>query len=295
LSVIENSLERLRRAANAAKAQGATTVATSAAVRGEPVATLDSPYVHKRITVDFGRLNAEGYLPELGQERRFADYFHRIKRPVITRALATDATADARLILLSGALPGDGKTFIALNLALSMARERDISILLVDGDAPKAQVSRLFGLQGEPGLLSALRDETLDIESLVLDTDIPGLEILPVGGSPEGAAELIASARMREISARLLSRNPHRLVLFDSPPLLISSDARALAQLPGQIVLVARAGRTPMQAIVDAIGLVEKKKLSGLVLNDAHVTHEHGYYDYFGYAEQPKTASSKTA
>jgi protein-tyrosine kinase len=293
LSVIENSLERLRRAAGAAKTAAAAGATAPAAARPEPAAPLESPYVHKRFAIDHGRLLAEGYLPELGQERRFADYFHRIKRPVIARALAADAAHDARLILLSGALPGDGKTFIALNLALSMARERDVSLLLVDGDLPKARITRVLGLLGEPGLLGALRDERLDVESLVLDSDLPGLEFLPAGGPPEGAAELISSARMRDLAARLIARNPRRLVLFDSPPLLVSSEARALAQIPGQIVLVARAGHTPQRAVADAIAQVDKSKLQGLVLNDAYVGSEQAYYDYHGYGEPAETVARK--
>lgn len=254
-------------------------------IHPEAVAPLESPYVHKRFSVDLGRLFAEGYVPELGQERRFADYFHRIKRPLITRALAVGSVRDARLIMVSGALPGDGKTFITLNLALSMARERDISLLLVDGDLPKARITRVLGLLGEPGLLGALRDEKLDVESLVLDSDLPGLSFLPSGGHPDGAAELLSSARMHDLTDRLLVRNPRRLVLFDSPPLLVSSEARALAQIPGQIVLVARAGHTPQRAVADAIAQVDKAKLQGLVLNDAYAGLAQAYYDYYGYGE----------
>jgi protein-tyrosine kinase len=291
VSVIENSLEKMRRAASAAKAPSAAAVVAPATARAEAAVPLESPYVHRRIAFDFGRLGAEGYLSELGQERRFADYFHRIKRPLIARALAPGAADDERLMMLSSALPGDGKTFVAINLALSMARERDISLLLVDADLPKARITRVLGLQEEPGLLGALRDDKLDVESLVLDTDIPGLEFLPAGGSPDGAAELVASSRMREIAVRLTCRNARRLVLFDSPPLLISSEARALLQIPGQIVLVARAGRTPRHAILEAIAHVEKNKLVGLVLNDAHVTSEHGYYDYYAEYSAPPAAS----
>lgn len=298
MSVIENSLERLRRAQSAksagAPAAALPAVTAPAVARPDPGAPLESPYTHKRFTMDFGRLFAEGYLPELGQERRFADYFHRIKRPIITRALTAGAAEDARLILLSGALPGDGKTFIALNLALSMARERDVSLLLVDGDLPKARITRVLGMLGEPGLLGALRDERMDVESLVLDSDVPGLEFLPAGGPPEGATELVSSARMREVAYRLISRNPRRLVLFDSPPLLISSEARALAQVPGQIVLVARAGHTPQRAIEDAIAQLDKSRLLGLVLNDAYVGAETAYYDYHGYGEPAESAAKKS-
>ena len=294
MSLIENSLEKLRRATASAKEPGAAAIPLPTAVRPEPVATLEPRHVHRRIAVDFDRLRAADYLPEQGQERRFADYCHRIKRPLIDRALGAGSPQDSRLILLSSALPGDGKTFITLNLALSMARERDISVLLIDGDLPKAQITRVLNLQGESGLLDALKDDRLDVESVVLDTDVPNLEILPAGSPSDGAAELVASTRMRDIATRLITRNPRRLVLFDSPPLLVASEARALLPIPGQIVLVARAGHTRRRAIADAIAQVDRKKLQGLVLNDAYLGPAHGYYDY-GYGETPGTASNRPA
>ena len=177
---------------------------------------------------------------------------------------------------------------MTINLALSMARERDATVLLVDGDLPRAHVTHVLGIEHEPGLLDALRDETLDIESLVHDTDIRGLEILPAGAPAEGAAELIASLRMRELASKLICRNPRRLVLFDSPPLVASSEARALVQIPGQIVVVARAGRTPCQAIVEALTHVDKSRLTGLILNDGHASSGPGYYGY-GYGSDGKS------
>jgi protein-tyrosine kinase len=292
VSLIENSLEKLRRATAAAKEPGAAAIPLPTTFRPEAVTTLGLRHVHKRIAVDFDRLRATGYLPEPGQERRFAESCHRIKRPIIDRALGAGTAQDSRLIMLSSALPGDGKSFTTLNLALSMARERDISVLLIDGDLPKAQITRVLNLLGEPGLMDALKDDRLDVESLIFDTDVPNLEFLPAGRSSDGMAELVASARMREIATRLITPNPKRLVLFDSPPLLISSEARALIPIPGQIVLVARAGYTPRRAIVDAIAQVDKKKLQGLVLNDAYVRAEHGYYDYYGYGETPGTSKN---
>jgi Mrp family chromosome partitioning ATPase len=280
LSLIENSLERLRRAAGGTKTGGTAAAREPVTVLRDSATPAEPRAVHRRASIDLARLRAQGYLPDAAQERRFAEWCHRVKRPVIERALAEASDDDARLILLTSALPGDGKTFITLNLALSMARERDISVLLVDGDLPRAQVSRVLGIQQEPGLLNALRDDHLDIESLVLDTEVPRLELLSAGGPPEGASELIASLRMREITARLLSRSPQRLVLFDSPPVLIASEARALLSIPGQILLVARAGCTPQRAVVDAVSQIDKKKLRGLVLNDALVGSTHGYYDY---------------
>jgi len=153
-------------------------------------------------------------------------------------------------------------------------------VLLVDGDLPRAHISHVLGMEGEPGLLNALRDEALDIESLVHDSDIRGLEILPAGAPSDGASELIASARMRELASKLICRNPRRLVLFDSSPLVASSEARALVQVPGQIILVARAGHTPRQAILEALTHIDKSRLTGLILNDGHASSEPGYYGY---------------
>jgi protein-tyrosine kinase len=195
---------------------------------------------------------------------------------------------------VSSALPGDGKTFTTINLALSLAREHDVSVLLVDADLPKGHISRALGLQNEQGLVDSLLDPTRDVESFIIGTDVPGLDILPAGRPAAGATELIASARMAEVARRLSTRNPRRLALFDTPPLLVSSEARALAQLPAQVILVARAGRTPRQALLDVIAQVDKKKLHSLVLNDAYVRGEDSYYGYYGYGNQPGPGTNES-
>jgi exopolysaccharide/PEP-CTERM locus tyrosine autokinase len=237
----------------------------------------------RRIAIDLRALRNAGYLPEEGLERRFADHYRQVKRPLIEKALG--GTPEMRLLLVSSALPGDGKTFTSINLALSMARERDVSVLLVDADTPKGRISEVLGLRGEHGLLDALADETLDVESLILRTDVRGLEILPAGRFVENATELLASARMSQIATRMAARNPRRLVLFDSAPLLVSSEARVLTRIPGQIVLVARAGATPRQAVAEALTHVEKSKMQGLILNQAPFRKAGGYYEYGNYGE----------
>src|SRR5690606_20325175 len=102
-------------------------------------------------------------------------------------------------IMMASALPGDGKTFTSINLALSMSRERDSSVVLVDADVAKPHISRIFGVDKEPGLLDALTDKSDDLESLILPTDVGGLSILPAGGHRDNAAELFASAAMRQL------------------------------------------------------------------------------------------------
>jgi exopolysaccharide/PEP-CTERM locus tyrosine autokinase len=277
MSIIENALDKVRRTAAAATGGAAASLQLPQGAPGHGVSH------QRRIAIDFNLLRAQGELPEAGLERRFADCYREIKRPLIQAMLSGDAGPDSRLILITSALPAEGKTFTALNLAFSVARERDVSVLLVDADLPKGHLSRTFGLHDGPGLLDALADESIDVDSLVVGTDIKGLEILPAGRPVEGASELIASARMSQIATRL-ARHPRRLVLLDSPPLLASSEARALKELPGQILIVTRAGRTPRQALLDAIALIDKTKLHGLVLNDAHGSSGDGYYTHYGYS-----------
>jgi Mrp family chromosome partitioning ATPase len=286
MGVIEAALEKLRRGGAAPAATGGQS--TGSAFESWSGAPSEGVSSGRQIMLDRSRLRAAGYLPELGEELRFADYYREIKRPIIRRALAANAAPSERLILVTSSLPAEGKTFTALNLAHSIARERDISVLLIDGDFPKSHISRALEIHEEPGLLDAVASNSLDVESLVLRTDVKGLDILPGGRStPGGAVELVASARMSEITGRLLARNPRRLVIIDSSPLLVSSEARALIQLPSQIILVAQSGLTPRRALQDSIAQIDRKKLQGLVLNNVHAKTQNQYYGY------PKSAKTE--
>jgi Mrp family chromosome partitioning ATPase len=194
------------------------------------------------------------------------------------------------------ALPGDGKTFTGVNLAMSMAREADHSVVLVDGDVVKPHLSKLFGIDREPGLLDVLADETLDIRSVILPTDIPGLSLVPAGTASETATEMIASARMSHVMQQLVNWNPSGIVLFDSLPILLTSESRALATLMGQIVMVIKAGGTPQQAVSDSLEALGKDKKVWLVLNQAETSGPLGYYygSQYGYRGYADTSSAAT-
>jgi protein-tyrosine kinase len=265
--------------------------------RAARAAAADVPTIApaKHIQIDFRQLREAGYAPEQGQERRFADFCREIKRPLMRRALASDAPAERRLVMVSSALPGEGKTFVTLSLAFSLARERDTSVLLVDADLPKGHISRAFGLSQEPGLLDALVDDKRNVESLIVGTDVPGLTVLPAGQPNEGAAELITSTRMTQIATSLVARHPGRLVLFDSPPLLVSIEARGLIQIPGLVLLVVRSNHTPRQALIDALGHIDKQKLHGVVLNESRLATQGDYYGYSGYGEAESAAADPHA
>lgn len=246
MSLIEIALEKLRRGSDDELGAPATiprVVAPSpVAVTSHQAAALPQPdEPSRRATIDTKALREAGYLPEEGLERRFADHYRQVKRPLVEKALA--GAPEMRLLLVSSALPGDGKTFTSMNLALSMARERDVSVLLVDADGPRARISEVLGMRAQPGLLDALADEALDIESLVVRTDVRGLDILPAGKFIENSTELLASTRMSQIATRLTARNPRRIVLFDSAPLLVSSEARVLLRIRDKSSLLCEQAR----------------------------------------------------
>ena len=281
MSLIENTLGKVRRAAAAKPEPLAPTPRSVGLLAEAPTDSATLPdYDYRRVAVDITALRAAGHLPDASEDQRFAEHFRRIKRSVVTKATAAGAGSDSRLVAVTSPLPGDGKTFTSVNLAFSLSRERDLCVLLVDADLHRSQITQDLRLEDQPGLVDALLDEARDAESLVLRTDVPGLDILPAGRSVEDAPELAASARMAQIVGRLVARNPRRLVLLDCAPVLAASEVRTLMQLPGQVLLVVRAGQTPQQAVVDAVAQLDPMRLQGLILNDAR----HGAASYYGYS-----------
>ncbi len=233
------------------------------------------------VQLDRPALIRAGFLPPDHKQRQIADQFRHVKRPLLAAALGrgVEPLPNGRMIMLASSLPGEGKTFVSVNLALSMSLERDISVVLVDADVAKPHISRLFGIDGEPGFLEALQDESLDVESLILPTDIPKFSILPAGKPIDTATELLASRRMESVVARLAANHERtRIVVFDSPPLLLTSESRVLAQPMGQVVLVVQAGRTAQQAVLDAIACLGDNKPVALLLNQSESVSESGYY-----------------
>jgi protein-tyrosine kinase len=283
MSLVEQAIARLRNQQSGAQRQvqgGSAPKSVAPIIVNE----LEDSKVVNRLVFDANALRAGGYIPEASKDRQFADQYRRIKRPLIEKALSgDDAGGEPRVIVVTSAVPGDGKTFTSINLAFSMALERDISILLVDSDVAKHHITDIFGLRQRKGLLDALTDESLDPETLVVPTSSRGFSILPAGTRVEGTAELVSSNRMRQIVATLCARNPRRILLLDSPPLLITNEGRALVKTAGQVVLVVRAGETPRHAVQAAIDMVDEKQAGGLILNEVKVGFTEGYYGYGAY------------
>jgi exopolysaccharide/PEP-CTERM locus tyrosine autokinase len=222
------------------------------------------------VRIDRGLLAANGMIVPGAPVGPLAEEFRLVKRQLLissARIAEGDGADKARMILVCSARPGDGKTFCAINLALSIAAERDTEVLLVDADVAKPDVVARLGLTDGPGLLDALGDARINVEDLVIQTDVPHLSILPAGSKTSMDTELLASARTKSVIARLLEANPRRVVIFDSPPALAASPASVLAMWVGQVMLVVRADHTPENELRAAVNLLDGCEHIQLVLN----------------------------
>jgi|SRR5690606_19004586 len=249
------------------------------------------------IRIDREALRKKELLPPRNLERLIASQYQQIKRPLISAALGKTGSplVNGCAIMLSSALPEEGKTFTSINLALSMAMEKDIEVLLADADVAKPHVSRLLGMHNERGLLDLLTDSNLAPESVILRTDVPGLTVMSAGTQTPMATELLASERMEQVVAQLAPAHGRRIVLFDSPPLLLSTESRALVASMGQVVLVVRAEATLQRAVLDAIDAIGDGKPISLILNQSSTPPSGGYYGYGSYGDVPSDNATTTA
>ena len=209
-----------------------------------------------------------------------ADEFRRIKRPILENALrkGPEAPDQKNVILITSALPNAGKTFCSVNLAVSISLERELHVLLVDADVVKQHISREFGLAKRRGLIDLLVEDSQQISDCLVRTDINDIQVLPAGTQHSRATELLASERMSTFITELSSRYSDRIILMDSPPLLATSEALALADQVGQIVLVVESGETTHQALMETIELMNTEKATNIILNKSRHSMQSGYY-----------------
>lgn len=249
---------------------------------GAPADDLES-LVQRQIDLNLDALRAAKLVPPSHLEHRMAEELRLIKRPLLLNAEQSGALmVNGNLVMIGSALPGAGKTFLSLNLALSMASELDWNVLLVDADVSRATLSRNLGLADAPGLVGLLESEHGSISSYVHKTNFPGLHVLPAGQARPQVKELLASQRLRTLVTEL-AKGERRIVLFDSPPLLLTSEARVLASYMGQIVVVVEAGVTPRRSLLEAIELLDPSKAINLVMNKNRQLL--GIGDYYGYEQ----------
>lgn len=247
--------------------------------------TEQSGQTSRHIEIDMDALVASGIVSPNAPRSQIADQYRVIKRPLIKNAMGKGASLikHGNLIMVTSALPGEGKSFTALNLAMSIATELDNTVMLVDADVARPSVMRMLGLPSGPGLLDLVIDESTDLSSVLLKTNIDKLTILPSGTPHPRATELLASDAMTRLLEDIATRYSDRIIVFDSPPLLPTTEARVLATHMGQIVMVVHAGRTLQSEVKQALATIESCPVKLLLLNKANTLFKGGYGYGYGY------------
>jgi len=300
-SLIEQAARRLEqlRQAGASElpaAPVAPAIAATAAVasssdspeRAAPVTeSVERPVAEqsRRIEINLETLVASGIVSPHAPRSQIADQYRVIKRPLINNAMGKGASVvvNGNLIMVTSSLQGEGKSFTAINLAVSIATELDNTVLLVDADVARPSVMNMLGLPPSPGLMDLLLDETRSLSSVLLKTNIDKLTILPSGRPHPRATELLASDAMVRLVEDISARYPDRIIVFDSPPLLVTTESRVLATHMGQIVFVVQAGRTMQSEVRQALATIESCPVKLMLLNKASALFKGGYGYGYGY------------
>lgn len=242
-------------------------------------ATLTSPGDPERagkLAIDWPLLLAAGYPDPRSPNAQPLKELHRMAGPLVRQAFAENAGPRDRVVLVTSATPAEGRTFIAISLALSLARHR--AILLVDADPGPAGIAARFGLGAAKGLNDSLADPDLQPDRLTMATELERLALLAPGGSRSDLLELIASRRTIGLLRDLLAADPARLILIDGPP-LCQPEGQALALFAGQVVLVVAAGATPRDAVATALARLGDRANVSLLLNRAPATESQAAAD----------------
>ncbi|HET6587804.1 MAG TPA: AAA family ATPase [Oleiagrimonas sp.] len=246
----------------------------------EPVESTAPPW-----HVDMKHLERRGLVPtEVDAMRRLGDEVRRVKRPLLNNlgGKRSGRLAHAERIVVTSAVPGEGKSFTSLNLALSLAREPDFEVLLVDGDIPKSSISHALGVEDKPGLMDLLVHKDMQPADVIVRTDIPNFLVVPSGTRHPLTTELFGGHRMEHVLDTWEKQNRQRLLVFDSSPLLATSEAQVLASHMGQVVMIVAAGRTRQQELKAAMQGLNESQYIGFVLNMSRLqASESHYYDSY--------------
>lgn len=265
-----------------------------------------SPVSKEPIGLPLESLATQGYLTPSTPRSQIAEEFRTIKRPLlsnIAKKMPGDHNNYANLIMVTSALQGDGKSFVSINLAMSIALEQDKTVLFVDADVAKATAGTALGIpKTQPGLIDVLENKGVGLEDTILPTCIPNFKVLPAGNVHERSTELLASNEMHRLMEELAERYDDRVIVFDSPPLLLTTEAGVLASFMGQIAFVASTDETPHDAITEALSHVGDDKIIGMILNKTHKRrnrllglsfNSYGYGYGYGYGHKPNASTEQ--
>lgn len=242
------------------------------------------------VRLNVAALAERGYVTPDSPATRLSNEFRVIKRPLIANASGRGRTPvpNGHRVMVTSANPDEGKSFCAVNLALSIAAERDLQVLLIDADVARPSLQRELRLPRGPGLMDLLLDPGLPLEATVRETNIDKFAVMTAGTLSDNANELLASDAMGRLLDLISEHYPDRIVIFDAPPLLPTTEGRVLAGLMGQIALVVEAGVTSQGAVEEALAIIEACPVVGVILNKADERRTGGYgYGYgYGYGDR---------
>lgn len=237
------------------------------------------------IQLDFDYLKGRGFLVPDDKTSKIHQEFRLVKRRLLDNAFGRlrPVVGNGRLIMVTSSLPSEGKTFSAINLAISIAIGGEHPVLLIDADIARPSVSNTLQLDipDEVGLTDYLEDPTIPISELLHETSVPGLSLMTAGHLNHRPVDLLASNNMAQLVERLKTMLPHHVIVFDTPPLLPVTETRSLSALVGQVMLVVAAGETPRSAVNESLLQLENCEAVGLLFNKAPVQPKApAYYGY---------------
>lgn len=263
----------------------------------EPAAHVPIVGTSRQIDIDMVALASRGIVTPETARSQLGSELRVLKRPLLQNVSGKGAARvkNANLIMITSAVPGEGKSYLAANLAMSLAMELDHTVLLVDADVERPSQPKMLGFEDGKGLLDVLLDSQLDLSQVILRTNIEKLSVLPAGTHHPRATELLASAAMNKLLAEMAQRYPDRIIIFDSPPLLVTTEARALAAHMGQVVLVVRADSTSHAEVKHAVAALEVCPVKMVVLNQTTGHFDgHGYGYGYGYGYGAKAGDQRS-
>lgn len=252
------------------------------ALRSEAQARRSS--FHPPIALDLERLRTDGHLVPDQVRTEMAEQFRHLKRPLLKTARTQNATTGQRggLIMVTSALPGEGKTFCSINLAMSMAMEVDSSVILIDADVVRPSICARLGITAKlRGILDHLIDDRVDLADLIVETNVPKLRLMAAGERNDRSTELLASAAMDRLLTQLSEEYADHVVIFDAPPLLLTSESVVLASKVGQVLVVVESGNTSISAVRQAFAALKGCPNVVAVLNKCDQSADGRRYGYY--------------
>jgi protein-tyrosine kinase len=240
--------------------------------------------VTSTIQIDFGMLEKKGFVSTNPQRQLINEEFRAIKRKLLDNAFGplSKSLKNSNIIMVTSSRHGEGKTFTAINLALSIALEKDKTVLLVDADVIRPSIMKTLELERRQGLMEYLLGGDQDISEVMYKTNLDNLRIIPAGQSHHLSTELLASEKMFEAVKEFANRYTDRVVIVDTPPLLGINETTILANLAGQALVVTQETKTKLVDVEEAVRHLNPEMAIGFVVNKSERINTKGLsYEFY--------------